>query len=120
MNILIVDDIPTNLKLLRALLEAEGMQVSSAPDGIEALSILYRQPVDAIISDNLMPRMDGYRFCYEVRKDKKLQHLPFIVYTNTYTSPADEKMALDLGANKFLKKPASTAAILEALRVAGG
>ena len=116
MKILVVDDIQTNRKLLRAQLEAEGHEVVEAEDGLEALRILEREDFEAVISDILMPRMDGYRLCYEVRQSEKLHNLPFIVYTNTYTSPADEKMALELGANKFLKKPTSGAAILEVLR----
>ncbi|MEW6306880.1 MAG: response regulator [Verrucomicrobiota bacterium] len=116
MTILIVDDIATNLKLLRAQLEAEGMAVLEAADGVEALANLERAPVDAIISDILMPRMDGYRLCHEVRKSERWQALPFIVYTATYTSASDEKLSLDLGADKFLRKPASTTAIVDALR----
>jgi CheY-like chemotaxis protein len=57
MNILIVDDNPTNLKLLRAILE-EGLTVFDAADGVEALQVLEREKIDAAISDILMPRMD--------------------------------------------------------------
>ncbi|MDB6037826.1 MAG: hypothetical protein JWM99_1667, partial [Verrucomicrobiales bacterium] len=81
MNVLIVDDLPTNLKLLRAVLEAEGLTVFAAADGIEALQVLELEKVDAIISDILMPRMDGYRLCFEVRKNERLKRLPFIFYT---------------------------------------
>ena len=61
MHILIVDDNLTNLKLLRALLESEGHVIFEATDGVEALATLNREPIAAIISDILMPRMDGYR-----------------------------------------------------------
>jgi signal transduction histidine kinase len=118
MNILIADDNPTNLKLLRVTLEAEGHKVICAHDGLEALELLEREAVDGIVSDILMPRMDGYRFCLEVRRHGKHHALPFIVYTNTYLSPSDEKTAMDLGANKFLKKPAPAAEIIDALRKA--
>ena len=67
--ILIVDDNEANLKLLQAQLEAEKYDVCRAVDGLEALELLRREPVDAVISDILMPRMDGYRLCYELRKD---------------------------------------------------
>ena len=115
MNLLIVDDTPTNLKLLRAQLEAEGHAVFEAHDGVDALALLERQPVDAVISDILMPRMDGYRLCYEIRKHARLHDLPFILYTSTYTSPGDEKLALDVGADKYLKKPASVETLVAAL-----
>lgn len=115
MTVLTVDDVETNRKLLRVTLEAEGMKVFDASDGLEALEVLDREPVDAIISDILMPRMDGYRLCYEVRDSKRFCHVPFIFYTNTYTSPSDEKTGLDLGADRFLRKPSPTSEILAAL-----
>jgi len=62
--------------------------------------------------------MDGYRFCYEVRASQCFSHLPFIFYTSTYTSPSDEKLALEIGADKFLTKPAPASKIIQALREA--
>jgi len=116
MNLLFVDDNPTNLKLLRALLEAEGLTVFDAADGVEALQVLEREKIDAVISDILMPRMDGYRLCFEMRQHERLKNLPFIIYTATYTSPSDEKLAHNLGADIYIKKPASANAIMDALR----
>ena len=115
MNVLILDDVDTNRKLLRAQLEAEGVTVLEASNGVEGLEALKRQKVDAAISDLLMPNMDGYRFCYEVRKSKEHRDLPIIIYTSTYTSPSDEKLSLKLGADKYLRKPASVGQILDAL-----
>src|SRR3954468_4853323 len=106
LNILIVDDQPINLRLLRAELEAEGHVVFEAMNGVEGLLVLERQPIDVIISDIFMPVMDGYRFCYEVRRSERHRGIPFIVYTSTYLSPADEKLSLDLGADRYLAKPA--------------
>ena len=88
MNILIVDDIETNRKLLRVTLEEEGHTTLEASDGVEALQILDRETVDAIISDILMPNMDGFRLCHELRQRDSLKHLPLIIYTSTYTSPS--------------------------------
>jgi CheY-like chemotaxis protein len=116
MNLLIVDDIPTNRKLLRVTLEAEGHTTLEAADGVEALQILARETVDAVISDILMPNMDGFRLCHEIRKSERLHALPFIVYTSTYTSPSDVKLAQTVGADKYLTKPAPAADLLEALR----
>ncbi|MBI3387909.1 MAG: response regulator [Deltaproteobacteria bacterium] len=115
MNILIVDDNTTNLKLLRAQLEVEDHVIIDAINGNEALALLDRTHVDAIISDILMPGMDGYRLCYEVRKRERFGDLPFIIYTATYTSPSDEELALDVGADKYLRKPAAAEAIVTAL-----
>src|SRR6266705_6997412 len=116
MNVLLADDNKLNRKLLSAMLEAEGDHSLEAADGQEALDILEREPVDAIISDLLMSRMDGYRFCYEVRTSERFYQLPFIMYTNSYTSEADEKVALELGADAFLKKSAPAGEIAGLLR----
>ena len=70
MNLLIVDDLATNRKLLRVTLEAEGHNILEAADGVEALQILARETVDAVISDILMPNMDGFRLCHEIRKSE--------------------------------------------------
>jgi PAS domain S-box-containing protein len=116
MNILIVDDQPTDLKLLRAQLESEGHTVFEAHDGVDALALLERQRVDAVISDILMPQLDGYSLCYEIRKHARLRDLPIIIYSSTYTEPEDEKLAHDMGADKYLMKPASVETLVAALR----
>src|SRR3989442_7043952 len=67
MKLVIVDDIAANRKLLRVTLEAEGHTAFEAADGVEALQLLAREKVDAVVSDILMPRMDGYRLCHEIR-----------------------------------------------------
>ncbi|MBI3853107.1 MAG: PAS domain S-box protein [Verrucomicrobia bacterium] len=116
MNVLIVEDHATNRKLLRTQLEADNFTVFESPDGVEALGLLEREPVDAIISDVLMPKMDGYRLCAEVRARERLCRIPFIVYTNTFTSRGDKRLAAEVGADRYLKKPAATVEILATLR----
>src|SRR2546423_11366144 len=116
MNILIVDDHATNRELLRAQLEAKAHGVLEAADGIEGLQVLESQPVDAVVSDILMPNMDGFRFCLEIRKRSKFKALPFLIYTSTFDSPGDRQLAQTVGADRYLVKPAPVATILEALR----
>lgn len=118
MKLLIADDHDINLKLLRAQLEAEGHEVVDACDGIEALEILEREVVDGVISDILMPRMDGYRLCMEVRSRPLLARLPFILYTSTYNSQGDRELAESLGADAYIPKPAPTSRILSAIMAA--
>jgi PAS domain S-box-containing protein len=115
MNILIVDDNLTNLKLMRTQLESEGHGITQARDGAEAMELLELLPVDAVISDILMPRMDGYRLCHEIRKHARFRNLPTIIYSSTFSSADDEKLALDVGADKYLSKPASLDIIVAAL-----
>ncbi|MDB6169141.1 MAG: domain S-box protein [Verrucomicrobia bacterium] len=117
MNVLVVDDHVLNRKLLRAQLEAEEISVVEAADGVEALEVLAREAVSAVISDILMPRMDGYRLCHEVRKHPALRELRFLLYSSTYTSPGDVRLSDTVGADQFIAKPASVELILAALRV---
>ena len=118
MKILIVDDIATNRKLLRAVLEAEALSVLDATDGVEALAVLERERVDVVITDILMPRMDGYRLCHEVRQRENLKHIALIHYTSTYTSPSDQQLSKTVGADMYLTKPVSAKVLLQALEEA--
>ena len=105
MRILIVDDKDENLYLLKTLLEGDGHETILAKNGVEALDKLRKDSMDMIISDILMPRMDGFQFCRECKKDENLKKIPFIFYTATYTDKKDEDFALSLGAEKFIIKP---------------
>jgi CheY-like chemotaxis protein len=118
MKLLIVDDIDVNRMVLRVAFEADGHSTLEASDGIEALQILAREKVDAVLSDILMPRMDGYRLCHEIRTNAHLRDLPIVIYTSTYTSPSDEKLALSLGADRYLRKPAPFRTVLTTLNEA--
>src|ERR1700723_2606381 len=106
MKILIVDDIATNRELLRERFEAARHTTVEAADGIEALRILASEKVDAVLSDILMPRMDGYRLCHEIRTNDRLRDVPIVIYTSTYTSKSDENLARSVGADRYMKKPA--------------
>ncbi len=116
MILLIVDDNAANRKLLRVTLGAKGHTTLEAGDGVEALQVLDRETVDAVISDILMPNMDGFRLCHEIRQSERLRSLPFIIYTSTYTSPDDRKLAQTVGADKYLTKPVPAVVMLAALR----
>jgi signal transduction histidine kinase len=115
MKLLIVDDHPINRKLLMAQLGATGHAVFEASDGMAALAQMEREIIEVVISDILMPRMDGYWLCHEIRASEHLQHLPVIIYTSIYNSPNDEKLALNVGADKYLRKPATIETMLAAL-----
>jgi CheY-like chemotaxis protein len=105
MKILLVDDKPENLYLLKTILKGSSYDVMTAGNGVDALEKLKENSIDIIISDILMPKMDGYQLCRRCKTDEHLKSIPFVFYTATYTDKKDEKFALSLGAEKFIIKP---------------
>ena len=105
MKILIAEDDENSRQLLETVLSSEGYEVVSFENGLKAFAYLQTEIVDLIVSDILMPEMDGYGLCRAVKQSHQLQNVPFIFYTATYTSSQDERFALSLGATKFLIKP---------------
>ena len=105
-RVLIVDDREDNRYLLRALLGGHGYTVDEARHGAEALARARLQPPDLLISDLLMPVMDGFMLLWHCKSDPQLRRVPFVVYTATYTDARDEQLARDLGADEFIVKPA--------------
>jgi len=102
---LIVDDHPEALYLLRRILEAEGYAVVEAGNGREALECAAKQRFDVVVSDILMPVMDGFSLCRTWKSDAGLRDIPFIFYTATYVDQADEELGMRVGADLFLIKP---------------
>ncbi len=111
-QILIVDDVPDNIYFLEVLLRGNAFKVVSALNGVEALAYARENPPDLVISDILMPVMDGYALCREWRMDEQLKMIPFIFYTATFTEKKDEELALSLGAVRFLVKPQEPDALM--------
>lgn len=116
MKILIVDDMEDFLYMLETILKGNGYEVVTAKDGLEALDKLKEESIDMIISDILMPRMDGFQFCRECKKDDRLKKIPFIFYTATYTSRKDGEFALSLGAEKYIRKPTELKVFLNIIK----
>ena len=115
-KVLIVDDVAENRYILEKLLGGHEMDVMSAQNGQTALDKAYADPPDLIISDILMPVMDGYTLCKIWKSDDRLKQIPFIFYTATYTDPKDEVFAKKIGADLFLIKPQEPLVLVETVK----
>ena len=115
-KILIVDDQEQSLYLSKSVLEGYGYQVMEASNGAAALELARLDPPALVITDILMPVMDGFTLCKEWKRDERLKNIPFVFYTATYTDSKDEELALSLGAARYIIKPVETDEFLAILR----
>ena len=103
-RILVVDDIPANVKLLEARLLAEYFDVLTADNGADALAICDTAQVDLILLDIMMPGMDGFEVCERLKANPRVSHIPVVMVT-ALDQPADRVRGLKAGADDFLTKP---------------
>ena len=114
-KILIAEDDTNIRELLELGLKKNGYSVETAANGAEALEKARLTPPDLIISDVMMPGMDGFLFCRSVKADERLKHIPFILYTATNTETDEAELARNIGAARFLGKPAELKELLAAV-----
>jgi PAS domain S-box-containing protein len=111
-RILVADDNAENLYYLEILLKGNHYDVATARNGSEALDAALESSPDLIITDILMPVMDGFSLCREWKSNERLKRIPFVFYTATYTESKDEEFALSLGADRFVVKPQEPVVLL--------
>lgn len=118
-SILVVDDDPVQLKLMRIHLRELGFQVTVAGSSTEALRLAHRVPPEAILSDILMPDVDGFQLCFEVRRSPKLARVPVLLISANDQTEADLDLGRRVGASAFILRTATLSevgpAILRAL-----
>jgi two-component system cell cycle response regulator len=102
--VLIVDDIPTNVRLLEARLTAEYFEVRTASSGRDALAICAEGATDIVLLDVMMPEMDGFEVCRRLKADAMTAHIPVVMIT-ALDQPSDRVKGLQAGADDFLTKP---------------
>jgi putative two-component system response regulator len=117
---LVVDDVGYNVRALRAIFHSAGYDVESASDGQAALDAVRARQPDFIITDILMPRLDGFQLCRAIKTDPALAGIPVIFYTGSYTESADREFGTGLGAAAYLLKPLEPKELLAAVAKALG
>src|SRR5688572_29642758 len=114
-RVLVVDDVPANVKLLEARLSAEYFDVVTAMSGEEALAICERADCDIVLLDVMMPDMDGFEVCRRLKTSLTTHHLPVVMVT-ALDQPSDRVKGLEAGADDFLTKPVSDVALIARVR----
>lgn len=103
--ILVVEDVPDTLELVKVTLTFKGYQVITARNGREALEIIQKEHPALIVTDILMPQMDGFSLVHRLRIDPDTRGIPVIFLSATYVAPEDKEFAAAIGVTRFIEKP---------------
>jgi two-component system, cell cycle response regulator len=114
-RVLVVDDILPNVKLLEAKLKAEYYDVITALNGPEALKKMIDDSPDVVLLDVMMPGMDGFEVCRQIKSNPKIAHIPVVMVT-ALTDSEDRVQGLESGADDFLSKPVNDTALMVRVR----
>ncbi len=114
-HVVLADDDPVQRKLTRVRLEQLGFAVTTAADGAEALELARRLRPDVLVSDVLMPRLDGFGLCLEARQDPRLSDLPIVLVTSSYIEAEDRALAEQAGADAFIVRTPDLRELLQTL-----
>jgi class 3 adenylate cyclase len=113
-TILVVDDVPANIRLLEAVLTGHGYAVVGANSGPEALDRVAAEPPDLVVLDLMMPEMDGHEVCRRLRSEPTSEYLPILMVTAS--GERDKVKALELGVDDFISKPFDNSELLARVR----
>lgn len=111
--VLIVEDVPDILKLLDATLTFKGYRVVTAQNGQEALDAIQRERPSLVITDIMMPKLDGFGLVHRLRINPETRDIPVIFLTATYVALEDKAFALNIGVTRFIEKPVNFEKFLE-------
>ena len=113
--LLVVEDIPDILRLLETTLKFKGYRVVTARNGEEALEFIQKELPILVITDILMPRMDGFSLVHRLRINPETRDIPVVFLTATYVAPEDKAFALNIGVTRFIEKPVKLDEFLPAI-----
>ncbi|MBX9726247.1 MAG: response regulator, partial [Rickettsiales bacterium] len=113
--VLVVDDVPANVKLLEAKLTNEYYDVITAKDGFEAIEQTKAKKPDLILLDVMMPGIDGFETCRRLKQDPDVSHIPVVMVT-ALSEPSDRVAGLEAGADDFITKPINDTALFARVR----
>jgi DNA-binding response OmpR family regulator len=114
-KIVVADDDKLTVSLLEHVLTANLFSVYSASDGLTALDLVWREKPDVLITDLVLPRLDGMELCRRIKEDSALQKTKVIVMTAVYGGSAIRPMARECGADDYIGKPINSTGLLEKL-----
>lgn len=114
-TLVVADDDPLQLKLAVRRLELAGFTVIPAVDGAQALALIRTAAPDVVVSDVVMPNLDGFRLSEELRADAALAHIPVLLITNSSLDPADRMLAKRAGARDLIVRTPDFADVITAI-----
>jgi CheY-like chemotaxis protein len=113
--LLIVEDVPDILRLLEETLKFKGYNAVTARNGQEALDLIQRERPTLIITDIMMPKLDGFGLVHRLRLNPETRDIPVIFLTATYVALEDKAFALNIGVTRFIEKPVNFEKFLETI-----
>jgi CheY-like chemotaxis protein len=113
--LLVVEDVPDIQNLLETTLKFKGYRVVLAWDGMEALEAIERERPALIITDIMMPRMDGFNLVHRLRLNPETRDIPVVFLSATYVAPEDKAFSLTIGVTRFIEKPVDFGLFLETI-----
>lgn len=114
-KILVVDDSPTIVEVIKTMLEGAGYEIITAADGLEALNIARKEKPDLIVLDIMLPKMQGYQVCRLLKFDENYQNIPILMLT-AKTEESAKMTGLKTGADEYLTKPVKSDELLNVIR----
>lgn len=115
LRVLLVDDISENLLLLEEVLSDQGYETISVTSGAEAMQQLEMNPIHTIVADAMMPSMDGFQLCKEVKQSAKFSNIPFVIYTGNYVDKEDQSFARTIGVDAYVMKYDGLASLVQSV-----